>query len=116
MKRLLLPITVLLLLALAGTTCVSQKQVAKVGTIAVNIAYLDLQINLTPTSATQAGTEYVVELYEKGKLRDTSTVTWSTVELNVMEEKYVHFPLTHEEVDAYAWQDLSDVFSLKVHG
>lgn len=56
MKRLLLPITVLLLLALAGTTCVSQKQVAKVGTIAVNIAYLDLQINLTPTSATQAGT------------------------------------------------------------
>jgi hypothetical protein len=115
MKRLLLPITVLLVLALASITCASQKQVAKVGPIAVNVLLLDLQVNVTPTSATRAETEYVVELYEKGNLRDTSTVTWSTVELNVREEKYVYFPLTHDEVDAYMWKDLSDIFSAKVH-
>jgi hypothetical protein len=58
-------------------------------------------------------------LYEKGKLRSTSTVSWSVPELNVRDQKGVSFALTTEESSASAYggwgKDLSGIFSVKVH-
>ncbi|MBM4432582.1 MAG: hypothetical protein FJ025_01100 [Chloroflexi bacterium] len=78
-------------------------------------SYFHLVVQLKPTSEAIANKAYVVDLYEKGHLRDTTTVSWNQPEINVLLEKTVSFPLTEEEGNAYFMQDVSHIFSVKVH-
>jgi hypothetical protein len=81
-----------------------------------------LHTRLTPTDGTQANTIYVVDLYEKGNYRDSSTVQWNQPQLNVKEPADVYFSLNHDEYEAY-WQCyvttldcyLNGIFSVTVH-
>ncbi|MFC1946574.1 hypothetical protein ACFLXY_01495 [Chloroflexota bacterium] len=76
----------------------------------------DLCVELKPTSATEPNKTYTVELYEKGKLREKSTVAWNSAEINVKEMKIVLFSSTWEEEQAYGFEgDLSHIFSVKVY-
>lgn len=115
----LVVLAILAVLLLAGATCSNGEEIAKVdGPIRGSVVKLGyLSVPLTPTDAAQSNKTYEVDLYEEGKLRDTSTVRWSAPELNVKEKKYVFFPLSREESDAYTslYRDLSDIFSVKVH-
>ena len=123
MLRILLSIAVILVLASAmiSTACLSDTSVAKTTGIGTSIfGGSDLVASLSPTEHAKADTRYVVDLYEKGKLRTTSHVSWSQPELNVKRTKSVTFPLTGKEYDAYHWTplgggDLSHIFSVKVH-
>jgi len=54
-------------------------------------------------------------LYEKGKLRATTRVSWNQPEINVSSKKLVEFPVTKEEFDAYFMEDVSHIFTVKVH-
>jgi hypothetical protein len=73
-------------------------------------------VELKPTSSAIANTYYIVDLYEKGKFRAPNTlVAWNQPEINVLSVKTVEFPATKEEYDAYLWEDISHIFSVKVH-
>jgi len=74
-----------------------------------------LRIKLKPSANAIANKEYIVDLYEKGNLRDTSRVQWNQPELNVSKEKVVWFSISKEELEAYYWEDISHIFSVKVH-
>ena len=118
--RILLSIAVILVLgsAMISTACLSDTSVAK--TTGIGKALTDLSVGLAPTEQTKADTRYVVDLYEKGKLRATSHVIWNQSELNVKTRKSVHFPLSAQEEAAYPFSiqpggDLSHIFSVKVH-
>jgi hypothetical protein len=110
----------------------SQKVVQEVkqASPATNIAILDrmstgpgpwgLIIYLTPKNA-KPNVMYVVELYEKGKFRDTQTISWNQPQINVGAELTVNFELTKDEKDAYWQASFSDnnwwksIFSIKIH-
>ncbi|OGN89376.1 MAG: hypothetical protein A2158_00610 [Chloroflexi bacterium RBG_13_46_14] len=81
------------------------------------VAGLDgIFVELVPTSATEPNKTYTVELYEKGKLRETSTITWNQPEVNVKAQKSVRFSSTKAEAEAYGMEgDLSHIFSAKVY-
>lgn len=80
-----------------------------------NIPY-KIYVYLKPTDEVIVNEVYRVELYEKGKLRDASQiVSWSQPELNVKKEKMVGFDATREEFRAYQLEDISHIFSVKVH-
>lgn len=121
--RILLSITVILVLASAmiSSACLSDTTVAKTAGIGTSIFSIsNIVVSLSPTNHAKAETQYVVDLYEKGKFRATSHVSWSQPELNVKTTKSVTFPLTAQEYDAYHWTplsggDLSHIFSVKVH-
>ncbi|GAI41303.1 unnamed protein product, partial [marine sediment metagenome] len=66
------------------------------------------------TDLAVADKAYEVELYEKGKFRSATSVSWSQPELNVKKEKMVGFPLSYEERQAYFGEDISHIFSVKV--
>ena len=73
-------------------------------------------MELKPTSSAIANRVYIVELYEKGKLRATSTISWNQPEINVGTVKPAVFPTTRQESEAYGLEgDLSKIFSVKVH-
>jgi len=73
-----------------------------------------LVVELKPTNSAQPGTDYVVELYEKNHLRETTTIGWNQPEINVLATKLVEFPVTESEWEAYRWEDVSHVFSVQV--
>ncbi len=78
-----------------------------------------LVVEIKPKSSAVAGKDYLVELYEKGKLRATGRISWNQPELNVLTVKEIYFPLTREEGEAYAPSPftappLDDIFSAKV--
>ena len=73
-----------------------------------------LCVELKPTESALANKVYVVELYEKGHLRDSTTVSWNQPELNVLKEKMVILPVTRVEYNAYVFEDISHIFSIKV--
>ena len=78
-----------------------------------------LVVEMKPKSSAVAGKDYLVELYEKGKLRATGRVSWNQPELNVQTVKEIYFPLTRDEGEAYAPSPftappLDDIFSAKV--
>ena len=62
-----------------------------------------------------ANTIYTVDLYEKRKLRSSSQISWNQPEINVSTVKSVWFPSNAQEYDAYLFQDISHIFSVKVH-
>lgn len=74
----------------------------------------NLCVWLKPTTSAVVDRTYVVELYEKGHLKDTTTVSWNQPELNVLKAKAVEFPITEAEFDAYFGEDISHVFSVRV--
>ena len=118
-----LSLALILILAsgLVASGCGSNRSVAKITGIGVPLLGFNLQVNLAPTDHTKANTSYTVDLYEKGKFRATSHVTWSQPELNANKANSVTFPLSDQEWDAYHWSpatgapDLSKIFSAKVH-
>ncbi len=92
-----------------------------------------LVVKVKPNSTTEGNTEYTVDLYEKGKFRDTSSVSWSASDLNMQNPEYVYFQLTDEEFQAYSqitrtatkdeysksgilyvYKDLQEIFSVTV--
>jgi len=74
-----------------------------------------LFVELKPTDSALANEAYVVDLYEKGNLRASTTASWNQPEINVSSKKLVKFPVTKDEYDAYSWEDVSHIFSAKVH-
>ena len=98
---------------------VSQKTIATVQNIWVGSsgwAGSDfICVELKPTSSAQANKVYTVDLYEMGKLRTSTKVSWNQPEINVSKMKPVRFPATKEEWDAYYMEDVSHIFSVKVH-
>lgn len=80
-----------------------------------------LGVTLTPTNNAEANTVYVVDLYENGIYRASSSVKWNQPEINIKASKDVYFSLSHEEYQAYnqCWVIdgcyLTDIFSASVH-
>jgi hypothetical protein len=72
-------------------------------------------VDLKPVPSAIANKVYTVELYEKDKLRATTSVSWNQPEINVLSTKQIRFPATREEYDAYLWENISHIFSVKVH-
>ncbi len=73
-----------------------------------------LSVTIKPPKYAEAGKAYPVELYEKGKLRTRTIITWSQPELNVDYEKELDFPLSYEEQMAYQGKNVSNLFSVVV--
>jgi hypothetical protein len=74
-----------------------------------------LYVQLKPTNSAVADKEYTVDLYEKGKFRESRTVSWNQPELNVLKESVVAFSSNRTEYDAYKFKDISHIFNVKVH-
>jgi hypothetical protein len=74
-----------------------------------------LYVELKPTPTAVANIIYTVSLYEKSSLRDNTTIQWNQPELNVLKEKLVNFPISKTEYDAYFGENISHIFSVKVH-
>jgi hypothetical protein len=92
-------------------------QIAITESLTVSTCMADpcLKVWLKPTTNAIADKEYTVGLYEKGVLRDTTTVKWNQPELNVSKTKVAHFELKQVEYDAYFGEVISHIFSVKVH-
>jgi len=73
-----------------------------------------LSVKLKPTNAAEADTSYTVNLYEKGKFRDSTSVLWHQPELDVLKTEIISFSLTEEEYDAYLGEDVSHIFSIEI--
>ena len=77
-----------------------------------------LLVTVKPTRSVRTGYPYVVDLYERGRLRASGTVVWNQVQANVQEAQPVYFPVSSQEVDAYTMvteKQLRKTFSIKVH-
>jgi hypothetical protein len=98
---------------------ITQSIIATVKRIWVSAIWIDggsLFVELQPASSAIANKVYIVELYEKGKYRATSKVSWNQPEINVSSMKAVEFSATREESEAYSLEsDLSDIFSVQVY-
>lgn len=119
-KALLLTLVIITcVVAVVWAGCSSMGNVAEVKWIATGYIYKHVTVELVPTNKAQANLVYTVELWEKGSLRtNTGRVSWSQPELNVHTPKFVSFPLTTEEFNAYRYapgNDLSHIFSAKVY-
>ena len=71
-------------------------------------------VDLKPTSKAIAGQTYTVNLYDKGTLRATTTVSFTQPEINVQSDIMLNFPATADEYSAYSGQNISNIFSIKV--
>ena len=74
-----------------------------------------LVVGLRPTALAKADYQYKVDLFEKGKLRQTNTITWNQMQIDVKRARGVEFDLTPEEWVAYMGRNVSDIFSVSVH-
>jgi len=105
--------------AFSSGTSSNPGQVATLESMSANVEYRAITVELKPTSLAQANRYYTVELYEKGTLRASKTVSWSQPELNVKETAWVGFKvLSLEEEDAYSLASQSElrrIFSIRVH-
>ena len=73
-------------------------------------------MEVKPTNNAVAGENYIVDLYEKGNLRDTTILQWNQPEINVLQEKPIIFQhIKQEEYNAYRNKDISHIFSIKIH-
>jgi len=74
-----------------------------------------LMVGLSPTPSTKADVPYKVDMFQKGVLLQTGSITWSQVELDFNRAKVVNFDLTDEEWNAYEGHDVYDIFSVTIH-
>jgi hypothetical protein len=111
-------LSVVIGLSLFLTSCVVNN-IADVDSMSPSHWSTGLAVNLKPTNA-KADTVYTVELYEKGELRGTTTVTWDQPQINVKSIQVVGFNLTQDEYNTYteaSWSNSKwwkSIFSVKV--
>ena len=74
-----------------------------------------INVSLIPSSSALANTKYEVDLYEKGALRGTTTISWNQPEINVHSARRVSFPLSEAEFAAYHGKNISAIFTVTVH-
>jgi hypothetical protein len=72
-------------------------------------------VNLTPTQNAVANKTYNVDLYEKGKLRDTTTISFTQPDINIGSHTRVAFAATADEDGAYWGKNINHIFSVKVY-
>lgn len=75
----------------------------------------NLIVELKPTKSALPDHKYIVELYENKEYRDERFISWNQPELNVLKKKLARFPITKDEYDAYFMEDVSHIFTVKVH-
>jgi len=97
-----------------NTQNIQMLPIAKMEDVYINMIYKSLSVELKPTNNAKANYQYTVDLFEKGKWRYTSSITWNQPELNVSTVKSIDFPVTVQEMDAYRNNDLSHIFSVIV--
>jgi len=92
------------------------EKIANAEWIGTGIKYGQLTVELVPTDNAKPSVGYIVELWEKDRIRTTALVRWSQPEINAHTSKWISFPLTKEEFNVYRYstEDLSNVFSVKV--
>jgi hypothetical protein len=73
-----------------------------------------IDVPIAPAKLAIADTIYTVQLFEKGSLRATSTVSWNQPQINVATVIIAQFPCSYVEWQAYNGKDLSGTFSAKV--
>ena len=74
-------------------------------------------VQLAPGSATEAGRQYTVQLYEKGEARETTSVSWSQAQLNSRTKQLASFPMTSYEDQSYQYlskKELGKVFTVEI--
>jgi hypothetical protein len=125
-KILLMLLPMVLVLSLLVTSCseitnaVQGNKIAAVDSISVttgaftNYGYA-IHVDLKPTSSAEAGKVYVVDLYEKGTFRATTTISFNQPTINIGDTKSAIFPASFDEFNAYFMKDVSNIFSVKVH-
>jgi hypothetical protein len=117
----LLVLTCLAVMALLCTACslLDTGKIANTKSIFASCLSWDynysIRVELEPTSNALANVIYQVDLYEHDQFRASTTVSWNQPEINVKDTEYVEFPATKTEYDAYAFTDISHIFSVKVH-
>jgi hypothetical protein len=144
MRKFVSVIVLATILALCSTACLTSNSAGAANLVSItapdaggegwNMGFDEsLVVKLKPNSTTQSNTSYTVDLYEKGKLRATSSVSWSDPDFNMKNAQYVHFPLSDAEFQAYSkgrlptrdewlktgnssiYKNLQETFSVKVH-
>jgi hypothetical protein len=90
---------------------------AKVGTIFWSGDLPGIVATLYPTSSTVANETYTAELFERGYLCATTTVMWTSAELNSGQVALASFPLTSPEHQEYQYRSseaLAEIFSVTI--
>lgn len=119
--RVLIAITLTLAILAVFCSCdrlTGPEQPARVGSISWSNDLPGIVATLSPTSSTVANQSYTAELYERGYLCATTTVSWTAAELNSGQIILASFPLTSPEHQEYQYRSseaLAEVFSVTVH-
>lgn len=93
--------------------------IAEVESVSVSLVTGGLDAVLKPINA-KANTNYEVDLYEKGNLRQSENITWNEPQINVGTTQMIFFGLSTQEYNAYltASENNSNwwepIFSIKV--
>lgn len=74
-----------------------------------------ISVSLKPTSVAVADKEYAADLYEKGVFREQKFISWNQPELNVLKQQVILFCSNQQEFEAYRRENISHIFSVKVH-
>ena len=123
---LLMLLSMVFVLSLLVTSCseitnaIQGNKIATVDSISVttgaftNYGYA-IHVDLKPTSSAEAGKIYVVDLYEKGTFRATTTISFNQPTINIGDTKSAIFPASFDEFNAYFMKDVSKIFSVKVY-
>jgi len=114
-------LALVLVLAVVCTSCLfksgEEKVPVTVEDIFWNTSLPGVVVQLRPEKGTEAGRNYTVELYERGELRTTTSITWSLSELNSFMVKQANFPLNRQEDQDYQYrtkEQLKEIFTAKV--
>ena len=100
----------------SGLTPQESPSIAKVTAMHTAAVGDEMEVFLTPTESASPNKLYIVEVFEKGKLRYQTTVYWTQPEINILKSKIVYFPLNSSEHDTYWYaDDVSHIFSIQVH-
>jgi hypothetical protein len=92
--------------------------IATIGKIYIDAVWSNdgghIDVPITPGKSAIADTIYTVQLYEKGNLRASSTLSWNQPQINVATVMTAQFLCSYVEWQAYNGKDLSSTFSAKV--
>jgi hypothetical protein len=86
----------------------------------MNTVGQSLGVALKPINA-KTNTTYVVDLYEKGNLRQSENITWNEPQINVGTIQTLDFNLSNDEYSAYSTASINNsnwwksIFSIKVY-
>jgi hypothetical protein len=92
---------------------------SNIGSIQKMTAVFGLTVWVKPINA-KANVTYVVDLFEKGKFRESQSISWNAPQINVHESQAVRFNETKDEENAYtqaSWNDSNwwkPIFSIKI--